>query len=154
MEATWQALGAATSGQMVRLQQACGKEQEELAGFVIGFTSELRPDAMGLALYAYVVIAEAFRQCGAKFLRIKPGKIMRTWEAVSERFASVREHGRFDVEQRANSVSEPAVFRYILGAMDPDQEDAVDLTDDEFWRTLCILQTVSECLHDAQKTRW
>ena len=65
MEATWQSVGGASPARVLRRQQACGEEQEELAGFVVGFTSKLRPDAMGLALYAYVVIAEAFRRCGA-----------------------------------------------------------------------------------------
>jgi hypothetical protein len=137
----------------LRLQEACGKEQEELTGFVIGFTSELRPDAMGLALYAHVVIVEAFRQSGAKFRRVKPGKIMGIWEAAKELIASLRAHGRSEVEQYADSMSAPAVFRYILGAMRPDQEDAGALSDDEFWHTICVLKTVSDCLHDAQIRR-
>jgi hypothetical protein len=153
MDETWQKVGALSSVQILRLQQTCRKEQEELTGFVIGLASELRPDAMGLVLYAYVVITEAFRKSGTKFRAIKPGTIMRTWEATKTLIASLKEHSRLNVEQYAESVSEPAVFRYTLGAMSPDQEDAVELTDDEFWQILCILQTVSDCLHDSQKSR-
>ena len=78
---------------------------------------------------------------------------MRTWQTVGKLVASIQEYGRSDVEQHAALVSEPAVLRYIVGAMAPDQKDSVDLADDEFWRMLRILQTVLECLHDAQKSR-
>jgi hypothetical protein len=153
MEQTWRRMGGISRAEALRLQKACGKEQEELTGFVIGYTASLSPEAVGLALYAHVVIAEAFRRTGAKFRTIKPGKIMRTWAQAKELVASLEPLGRPPADQHAQATSEPAVFRYILGAMDPDQEAPVELTDDEFWHMLCVLKTVSDCLHDAKKDR-
>jgi len=154
MEQTWRRVGGGLSRtQVLRLQQACGKEQEALTGFVIGYSSELRPDAMGLVLFANVVIAEAFRQTGVKFRAIKPAKILRTWESVKEAVAGLRPRGRPAGDEYADTASEPAVLRYVLGAMEPDQEGGVELTDDEFWHMLCVLGTVSDCLHDAKKDR-
>jgi hypothetical protein len=156
MDATWQRIGGGVSGkEVLRLQQACGKEQEELTGFVIGFSSKLSPEAIGLTLYAHIVIAEAFRRSGAKFRVIKAAKILRTWESAEEMVTSLKDRGRSAAEQHAALTSEPAVFHYILGALSEDQDnnDPVPLTDDEFWHMLCILQTVSDCLHDAKKSR-
>lgn len=45
------------------------------------------------------------------------------------------------------------MLRYALDAMKSDPEDPVDLTDEEFREMLCILKTVTDCLHDAKKTR-
>jgi hypothetical protein len=153
MDATWQRVAGSSGAQMLRLQQACGKEQEELMGFVIGFSSELRRDAQELTLYTHVVIAEAFPRSGAKLRTIKAAKILRTWESVSERVTSFKEYGRSAAGQHAEFTSEPAVFRYIVEAMDEPGGDNVILTDDEFWHMLCILHTVSDCLHEAKKTR-
>jgi hypothetical protein len=151
MDATWQRVGGASRAEAIRLQQATGREQEELAGFVIGFSAQLAEEAVGLLLYAHVVIAEAFRQIGAKFRRIKPSKIMRIWAEAGDEVTSLREHGRQDAENHADATSEPAVFRYIVSAMDPDQAEPVHLADDEFWHMLRVLKTVSDCLHDAKK---
>jgi hypothetical protein len=106
-----------------------------------------------LTLYAHLVIDEAFRRSGAKFRTIKAAKILRTWESVSERVGSLKEYGRSAAGQHAEFTSEPAVFRYIVEAMDEPGGDNVILTDDEFWHMLCILHTVSDCLHEAKKTR-
>jgi hypothetical protein len=53
--------------------------QKELTGFVLGFTSNLGPEALGLTLYIHVVIVDAFRRSGIKLRRIRPGRIERTW---------------------------------------------------------------------------
>jgi hypothetical protein len=155
MEATWQRIGGGISESAVlRLQQTCGAEQADLTGFVIGFSSNLDRHAVELLLYLHVVVCEAFRKSGAKFRTIKPAKILRTWESAKQLVDSLREHGRSEAAQSAHTTSEPAVFRYIVDALTEDaDEDPVSLTDDEFWHIVSIMKTVSDCLHDAQKSR-
>ena len=55
MEETWRAAAVMSPNSARLRQERCGKEQPELTGFVIGFTADLPPDAVGLALYVYVV---------------------------------------------------------------------------------------------------
>src|SRR5438105_7891733 len=152
MEATWQKVGASSAAQALELQKRCGREQEELAAFVIAFTSKLSPSAAGLALYAYVVVAEAFRQSGARFRKVKPGKIMRAWEDTETLVTAFMAAGRPNAERIPESVAEPAVLRYILDALSLEQEDPVELSDEEYWHTLRVLMAVSDCLHGAHRS--
>ena len=79
VEDTWRAVGAMSDGEIRRRQALCGKEQQELTGFVLAFTSELPPEALGLALYVHLVVIEAFRRSGAQFRKLKPTRIETTW---------------------------------------------------------------------------
>jgi hypothetical protein len=60
-----------------------------------------------------------------------------------------------EIRRLQQACGKPAVFRYVVEAMDEEDtgSDLVNLTDDEFWHMLCILQTVSDCFHDARKSR-
>ncbi len=151
MEETWQKVSASTPAQAVRLQEKCSLEQQELAGFVIGFTMELRPDVCALALYLHVVISESFRQSGVKLRRIKPGRIMRTWDLSHTFVEHLKPQGRLNSSPAIESTTEPAVFGYILGALSEDHEESVILDDAEFWHIMRVLKTVTDCLHDARK---
>ncbi len=151
MEETWQRVAASTPAHAVRLQEKCGLEQQELAGIVIGFTVELRPDVCALALYLHVVISESFRQSGVKLRRIKPGKIMRTWELSHAFVEYLKLQDPSNLSQAIESTTEPAVFSYVLDALSEDQDDPVVLDDAEFWHIVRVLKTVTDCLHDAQK---
>jgi len=61
IEEMWRTIGASSSATIRKLQKQCGKEQEELTGFLLGFTSDLRPEGLGLALYIHLVVVQAFR---------------------------------------------------------------------------------------------
>jgi hypothetical protein len=93
MDATWRRIATSSPAEALRLQKACGKEQEELSGFVIGFSSKLRREALELVVYLHVVISDAFRKSGAKFRKITPAKILRTWELANETLAPLEELG-------------------------------------------------------------
>lgn len=154
MEATWESICAAAPDEARRMQKQCGKDQEELTGFVLGFTSELGHEALGLALYMQVVVAQAFRRSGAKFKKVKPGKILRAWE---ENFAVIDElkaqgRTRAPFVFPAHLTSEPAVLQYVVDALtERDPLDAISMTEDEFWHSLQVLKTYCDCLHDAGK---
>ena len=61
VDLTWRRLGALPPRDMLALQRQSGKLQPELVGFVLGYTSQLSPQAVGLALYLMVVTIELFR---------------------------------------------------------------------------------------------
>jgi hypothetical protein len=151
IEETWRSLGASSEASIRRLQQQCGKDHEELTGFVLGFTSELRPEALGIALYVHLVVAQAFRRCGVKFRRIRPGRIERTWAASSTFIDQLKAggHPRAALPIEAGSPSEPAVLRYILEALTEQDDDPAELSDEEFWHIFRVLKTVVDCFHDA-----
>lgn len=153
METTWQAVGAMSPSQALRLQQTHGTRQQELTAFVMAYSSGLRAEVAALVLYVFLVLVEAFHRSGARFRKLKPAKIMREWEAASESVAPVAglEDDRASV--LAKESSEPAVFRYVLEALGPDHEDPILLSDDEFRQSLSILATVIACLADGRKTR-
>jgi hypothetical protein len=153
MEATWQHVGAMPPSRALRLQQAQGKQQQELIGFVIAYSSELRPEVSALVHYIFVVLVEAFHRSAARFRTIKPNKVVREWQVASAMFASVSRTDDLKALEIASQSSEPAAYRYVLDALGPEQEDPIILTSDELRQSLAILATVINCLHDGQKTR-
>lgn len=152
MEATWQHVGASSAARILALQKECGKHQQELSGFVIEYTAALSPEAIGLALYAYVVIFQAFRHNGAVLRKIRDARILRQWEVTGQVIAELRTTGKRLESMPSVECSEPTVLAYIADALSEDQEDAVPLTDEEYWHIVRVLLTATECLHQgAQK---
>jgi hypothetical protein len=155
MEATWRAVGAMSEAEIRRKQGLCGKEQEELTGFVLAFTSELPPEALGLALYAHFAVMEAFRRSGARFRKLKPTRIENAWR---ENFAFINDlkvagYSRAPFQLKPEFASEPAVMQYVVDALTEESEDEpVELTDEDFWRIVQVLKTVADCMHSARKT--
>ncbi len=152
MEETWHAVGASSDAAVQRMQKQCGKDQEELTAFVLAFTSDLRPEALGLALYVHLVVTEAFRRSGAKFRKLKAGRIERTWKEnfgfINDLKAAGQTCSHFTLSTELTS--EPSVVQYVIDALtEQDNDDLVVLTDAEFWHILQILKTVADCMHDA-----
>jgi len=156
MEETWRAVGAMPDAEIRRRQGLCGKEQEELTGFVLAYTSDLPPEALGVALYTHFVVIEAFRRSRAQFRKLKPTRIENTWK---DNFGFINElkaagYSRAPFELKSELASEPAVVQYVIDALTEDNEDdPVNLSDDDFWRILQVLKTVADCMHSAQRTR-
>ena len=151
IDETWRAVAGSSPVAIRQLQKQCGKDHEELTGFLLGFTSELRPEALGIVLYVHLVITHAFRRSGARFRRIRPGRIERTWAAAAEFVDQLKagRHPRATIPSEALSSSEPAVLRYILDALTEQDDDPTELSEEEFWHILRVLKTVVDCLHDA-----
>jgi hypothetical protein len=143
-----------SSNDILRTQKLCGKEQPELTAFVLAFTSDLSPEAIGLALYAHVVVTEAFRRTKTPFRKIKAGKIERTWK---DNFGFINElkqagHTRKPFQIDASLSSEPGALQYVVEALtEPDEEDPVELDEHEFWHILQLLKTIVDCMHDAPR---
>ena len=155
MDETWRVVGGSSAGEIRRMQKQCGKDQEELTAFVLAFTSDLRPEAVGLTLYVHLVVAQAFRRCEVKFRRIKQKTIERTWK---DNFAFINDlksagYSRSHFSLPAHLTSEPSVLQYVIDALtEEDDDDPVTLTEVEFWQILQVLKTFADCMHDARAT--
>jgi hypothetical protein len=155
MEETWRAVGTMPDAEIRRKQALCGKEQEELTGFVLAFTSELPSEALGLALYAHFVVIEAFRRSGARFRKLKPTRIEDTWRDNFGFINDLKSAGytRAPFQLKPELALEPAVMQYVIDALtEENEDDEVNLSDDDFWRLLQVLKTVADCMHSARKT--
>jgi hypothetical protein len=149
VERTWRRLGALPARDMVRLQRQAGKLQPELVGFVLGFTSGLRAEAAGLALYVMIVVLEMFRSSSRTSTRkVDELAVMRLWR---ESKASLDAPAGSDpLSALLADSSEPAAFEYVFDAFtDMEQEDPVALTDEELEQLLAVLRTFVEGLHHA-----
>jgi hypothetical protein len=156
MEETWQDVGAMHDAEIKRRQGLCGKEQEELTAFVLAYLSDVAPEAMGLGLYAHLVVIEAFRRSGVPFRKLKPGRIESTWKDNFDFINELRAAGRPRAPFRLASglSSEPAVMQYVIDALtEENEDDPIDVSDDDFWSILQVLKTVSDCMHSAQRIR-
>lgn len=154
MDATWQRVGASSGARVALMQKECARRQPALLEFVVATTSSLPADAMGLALYAFQVIFEAFRRSGAVLRKVGGANILRQWEASGRDIAGLRTTGeRLESVMPAIECSEPNVLDYIAGALEYDEEDPIEFTDEEYWYTVHILLTATECLHRARKNR-
>ena len=151
VDRTWRRLGALPPRDMLALQRQSGKLQPELVGFVIGYTSALAPEAIGLALYLMVVTIEMFRSASPRKMRkVKDAAILRLWRESEESLAPDTDADPLSLLV-ANS-SEPAVLEYLFDALtDTDQDDPVELSADELEHLLAVLRTLSEGLHLASQ---
>ena len=151
VEETWRRLGACVGKELVALQARSGRYQPELTGFVLGFTSELRPDALGLALYAMVAVYEMFRVRHIKMRKARERVVLRHWAAACERVIGLRETGltRETLNVDALETTDPFVLGYVLDAFtETHADDPIDISDDELWHMVAIFLTVVETLHE------
>lgn len=152
MENTWRSVASMSSDELRRRQDLCGKEQEELTSFVLAATTDLSPDAAGLALYIHLVVVEAFRRTKIPFRKVDSGTVERLWQ---ESFGFINDlkragHGRQPFQLEASLCAEPAALQYVVDALtETDADDPVDFADDDFWQILRILKTLVDCMHDA-----
>lgn len=155
MEATWRSVGAATAPEIRRMQKQCAKDQPELTAFAIGFTADLGHEAIGLALYTHLVVAQAFRRTRAKFSRVKAARIDRAWK---DNFAIINElkaagHTCAPFQFPAEKTSEPVALQYVVDALtEQNEDDPVSMTEQDFWQVLQVLKTCCDCMHEAGTT--
>jgi hypothetical protein len=151
VEATWQRIGAFEPEAMAALQKRSGSFQPQLSGFVLGFSSDLRPDALGLTLYAAAVVYEMFRVHHVKLRKARERVVVRQWETARDLAAELREMGvTREGLLRANvKTTEPFALRYVIEALtERTEDDPIDINDDEFWQIFVVLKTVIETLHE------
>src|SRR5258705_13490046 len=120
VEQAWRRVGALDAPEVLRLQNRSGKFQPELVGFVLGFTSKMSPEAMGIALYAMLVVFEMFQRAPAtSFGKVKDAAIMRLWTSNRQLSAELLANA-FDRDLMTEFVTgsaEPAALQYVVDAL-------------------------------------
>jgi len=153
-EQAWQRIGRLDAPGVVKLQKRSGKFQPELVGFVLGFTHDLSPEAMGIALCAMLVIFEMFQRAAPKgFTKINERAILRLWQE-SRRIRDALLASEFDSALMNDLVigsSEPTAVRYVVEALVDAQEESGVLPPGEVAQVLAIHRTVIEALHAAAR---
>ena len=153
VDATWRSVGALDPAAMRRVQRSSGKDQEDLMAFVIAWNSEQRSQVLGLGLYLALVILESFRRGPVR--RVKRVKERRILQLLRENQVLIA--GLPDSSEEGSAilmdseiVSEPAIMEYILSALaEIGPDEALDLSDDEFWHLVLVLKTFTDALHEA-----
>ena len=152
VEATWKKAAAMNAKTALAIQKSAGKLQPELTGFVLRWTQELRPDAIGLALYVTVVVFEMFRTTGVTIRKATNKSVMAHWKCCVEQADHLEASGvePHTFPSLGLSTDEPHVLQYVIDALTEDSEDdAVFLTAKEFWHLFATLKTVVDTLHDS-----
>jgi hypothetical protein len=155
IDGTWRSVGALEPAAMRRIQKSSGKDQEDLMAFVMAWNSEQRSEVLGLGLYLALVILESFRRGPVrKVKRVKERqilKLIRENQALIAALPDSPEEGSA-VLKDSDIVSEPAIMEYILSALaeiPEDPDEALDLSNDEFWHLVLVLKTFTDALHEA-----
>lgn len=153
-EQAWQRIGRLAPSEVVKLQRRSGKFQPELVGFVLGFTHDLSPEAMGIALYAMLVIFDMFQRAAPPgFAKVKERAILQLWEE-NRGLSDTLLASDFDAElmnEFATGSCEPAAVRYVIDALVDVQEESGDLPPEEIARVLAVHKTVIDALHAAAR---
>lgn len=151
VEITRDRVDALPAHQLAALERRAGKAQPEVVGFVIGFTSELRPDVAALALYLMTTLVEMFTTAPVKrLIKVRDSTIMRHWQAnvgyLRALVDGVAEHPTL----RALSL-EPAAFDYVTEIVfeDPRLDGSLHLDGEEAALVTIILKTAIDAMHDA-----
>ena len=156
VEQAWRRVGALEPSEVLTLQNRSGRFQPELVGFVLGFTSRMSPESVGIALYEMLVLFEMFQRVPAtSFGKIKDRAIMKLWRSNRQLSAELLVH-EFDRDLMTEFVarsSEPAALQYVIEALVEVQEESGDLPPEEVADILAIHKTVIDALHSAATRR-
>ncbi|MBA3855129.1 MAG: hypothetical protein C0503_12005 [Gemmatimonas sp.] len=143
-----------------KLEARCGPFQDELTGFVLGFTHHLSADAQEVARDCMVACYELYREH-------RPGTRPATEDQISLQFersekriadAAALVDAGYPAEQMFNGSPQPhlmaAAFGAVIGkdAEDSDEDDDPTLDDDELWDVVTVLDTVISVLDECAQT--
>jgi hypothetical protein len=130
------------------LERESGPFQEELSGFVVGFTFERGPDASELARECMVAIYAVFREYCSEFALVAEASIKAQWKrskSSMEDFRALADAGE-PIGQVLVGSPQPQLLAVVLDALleldEEDEPESIELDEDEFWHVLAVLDTV------------
>jgi len=158
--ATWNRVMRSSPKEWAKLEARCGPFQDELTGFVLGFTHHLSEDAQEIARDCMVACYELYREHVPRTRPATEDQISAQFERSEKRIADAAAlvDAGYPAEQMFNGSPQPhlsaAVFAAIIGqdSEDPELEDDPTLDDDELWDVVAVLDTVIAVLDECAQT--
>ncbi|MBX3134557.1 MAG: hypothetical protein KF689_14335 [Gemmatimonadaceae bacterium] len=157
VSATWTRVMRSSPKEWAKLEARSGPFQDELTGFVLGFTHHLGEDAQEVARDCMVACYEIYREH-------RPGTRPATEDQISAQFersekriadAAALVDAGYPAEQMFHGSPQPhliaAVFDAVIGkdSDDPGVDDDPALDDDELWDVVAVLDTVIAVLDEC-----
>ena len=160
IDPTWTRVMTSTHDEWRRLERRCGPFQEELTGFVLGFTHKLSGEAQGLARDCMVACFEIYREHFPVIRKASDDQILAQWRRCRPRIADAEAltDAGAPLQQMYGGSPQPLLFEAVVDTLlgpDPDDLDAIDesaLDDEEFWEVLAVLDTVIAVLDECAQT--
>lgn len=157
---TWNRVMRSSPKEWATLEARCGPFQDELTGFVLGFTHHLSDDAQEIARDCMVACYELYREHFASVRAATEDQITEQFERSDRRIADAAAlvDAGYPAEQMFNGSPQPhlmaAVFEAVIGrdAEDPEEDDDPTLDDDELWDVVAVLDTVIAVLDGCAQT--
>jgi len=157
IDPTWTRVMTSSRDEWRRLERRCGPFQEELTGFVLGFTHKLGADAQALARDCMVACFEIYREQFRAVRKAEDDRIMAQWKRCRARMADAEAltDAGAPLQQMYGGSPQPLLFEAVVDAVlgpDPENLDAADgyaLDDDDFWEVLAVLDTLIAVLDEC-----
>ena len=156
IESTWNRVMGASEQEFARLERRSGPFQEELTGFVMGFTISMRPDVSAMALEIMVCAYEVYREHAVSVRSASEEAVQAQWERSKREMEELEV--LVDAGEGFDSMvfghAQPALMSTVLGILldvDPEDEeglspereqDGPELSENEFWHLLTVMHTV------------
>jgi len=157
IDPTWSRVMASTHAEWERLSKRAGPFQDELTGFVLGFTHTLGGEAQAVARDCMVACYEIYRE---QFKAVRPAtdtQIMGHWKRCRARMADAEAltDAGAPLQQIYGGSSQPLLFEAVVDAVlgpdqdDLDADDGYAVEDEDFWEVLAVLDTVIAVLNEC-----
>lgn len=156
----WNRVMQSSPKEWAKLEARSGPFQDELTGFVLGFTYQLNADAQELARDCMVACYEIYREHFPVIRKATDEQIMAHWQRSRARIADAEAltDAGAPLQQMYGGSPQPVLFEAVIDGLlppDPDDldaEDAYALDDEEFWDVLAVLDTVIAVLDECAQT--
>jgi hypothetical protein len=153
---TWNRVMECDDREFARLARKSGPFQQELSGFVVAFTLDLRPEVSEHARAMMVALFEIYREHATSVRPAGEEAVQTQWQRSKAAIADAE--ALVDAGESIETIlvghPQPTLMTLILGVLmevDPDEvdefepgldEDPLDLDDQEFWHLLAVMHTV------------
>jgi hypothetical protein len=154
VERTWVDVGGLDVDQATDEMVSLGESQPDLLAFVTTWAEDMSPEAQELAIYLFFVIYRMFsRGYGRPLPYVSADVLIQQHEETERLMESLldKDDSALGLAAIQESSRQPWVMKYLVEALmeSPDEEEAVDLSEDDFGELFLILKTVVDALDVA-----
>jgi len=156
IQSSWDRVMECDDQEFARLLRKSGPFQEELSGFVIAFTMDMRPAVSEHARAMMVALYEIYQEHALSVRPATEEAVAAQWNQSKARIAEAEAlvAAGHSIETLLVGHPQPTLLTLVLGVLmevDPDDEDGLftdpdqeplNLDDAEFWHLLGVMHTV------------